>query len=103
MGSNAKVGSVKRKDLSVLTPSIIAKENTKHQTSIFHPSNPNPQNKTVRYRGVRDIGYYNYEKMMDPLEILKFGKKVSYEQKMSQNELLEDHLRQVRNNLMNKS
>ena len=45
----------------------------------YHISNPNPQNKPSKFKGVRDLGYENYEKLMDPSDVIKFGKKVNYE------------------------
>lgn len=46
-------------------------------------SNPNPQRNPVRYKGVRDLGYLAYEKMIDPTDIIKFGKRVNYENKLT--------------------
>jgi hypothetical protein len=39
--SNFKVGSKNKKELSVMTPSLLFADKTK-QTTTFHPSNPNP-------------------------------------------------------------
>ena len=50
----------------------------------LHPSNPNPQqNKPVKFKGVRELGYSSYEKLMDPTDVIKFGKKVTYENKVT--------------------
>ena len=89
--------------LSVVTPSIFTKKSkTNRSSSIFHPSNPNPQKEEKkRYKGVRDIGYHEYERKVDPLDIVKFGKRVSYESKMTQEEVMKDHLNQMRLNIMN--
>lgn len=67
---------------------------------MFHPSNPNPQRTQVRYKGVRDIGYRAYERMIDPTDVIKFGKKVNYEHKMTNAQIMEDHLKQMRQKLM---
>lgn len=60
-------------------------------------SNPNPQRNPVRYKGVRDLGYLAYEKMIDPTDIIKFGKRVNYENKLTSLQVMEDHLNQMRN------
>jgi hypothetical protein len=39
---------------------------------------------------------------MNPLDIVpKFGKKVNYENKMSQHELMQEHLQQMKNKVQN--
>ena len=109
-GSRITVGSVKKRDLSVITPSICKTKFTSTNqpstfNSIFHPSNPNPQqNKQVKFKGVRDLGYSTYERLMDPTDVIKFGKKVSYENKMTNMQVMEEHLKQMRSNFtMNKA
>mmetsp|Transcript_6386 Transcript_6386/g.10350 ORF Transcript_6386/g.10350 Transcript_6386/m.10350 type:complete len:91 (+) Transcript_6386:632-904(+) len=62
----------------------------------FHISNPNPQRYANRFKGVRDIGYRNYEKLIDPTDVVRFGKKVNYESKLSNDEIMQEHLRQMR-------
>jgi hypothetical protein len=54
------VNSIKKKNLSVITPSIKkSRANTFVSTEIksYHIANPNPQNFNQRYKGVREIGY----------------------------------------------
>ena len=46
--------------------------------------------------GVRELGYSNYEKLMDPTDIIRFGKKVNYESKLTSQQVMEEHLRQMR-------
>jgi len=46
-------------------------------------SNPNPQGRDFKYKGVRDVGYSTYSKLMDPTDVIKFGKKVNYETKIT--------------------
>lgn len=91
--------------MSVVTPSIYSKNKNKTilSSSIYHPSNPNPQaeKKKIRYKGIRDLGYTRYEKEVEPTEVIRFGKRVSYETKMSQHEVMEDHLKQMRINILN--
>jgi aspartate oxidase len=38
--------------------------------------------------------------MVDPLDIVKFGKKVSYDTKLNHNEVMEEHLKQMRLNVL---
>jgi len=74
--------------VSVMTPSIglskLRSSSTRHTDNIFHPSNPNPQKSYLKFKGVREIGYKAYEKMIDPTDVIKFGKKVNYENKTTQ-------------------
>ena len=60
--------------------------------NIFHCSNPNPQAKSKGYKGVRDVGYKDYEKLIDPTDVVKFGKKVNYETKLTHDEVMQAHL-----------
>lgn len=68
-----------------MTPSV-AKTRTMSQTSKisgFHMANPNPQGGNARFKGVRDMGYASYEKNIDPTDVIKFGKRVNYENKLT--------------------
>ena len=42
------------------------------------------------------MGYANYQKEIDPTDVIKFGKKVNYETKTSNDQVMEEHLRQMR-------
>ena len=42
------------------------------------------------------MGYKEYEKLVDPTDIVKFGKKVNYESKFNSDMIMEEHLRQMR-------
>jgi hypothetical protein len=42
-------------------------------------ANPNPQGFDAKYKGVREMGYSKYESVVDPTDIVKFGKRVNYE------------------------
>jgi len=42
------------------------------------------------------MGYKEYEKLVDPTDIVKFGKKVNYETKLNSEMVMEEHLRQMR-------
>lgn len=56
-------------------------------------ANPNPQSGNARFRGVRDMGYASYEKNIDPTDVIKFGKRVNYENKLTTDQVMEDHLK----------
>ena len=93
------VSSVRRKDLSVMTPSVTRSRTSSQVTSdqmSFHISNPNPQNFASRFKGVRDVGYKNFERLIDPTDIIKFGKKVDYDNRPSCDAVMQEHLRQMR-------
>jgi hypothetical protein len=42
------------------------------------------------------MGYKEYEKIVDPTDIVRFGKKVNYESKLNSEMVMEEHLRQMR-------
>ena len=46
-------------------------------------ANPNPQPFNQKFKGVRELGYKQYEKLMDPTDVIKFGKKVNYNTKLT--------------------
>ena len=60
-------------------------------------SNPNPQGNNARFRGVGSMGYKKYYDLADKAEgaidLARFGKKVDYSYKVSNNELMEEHLK----------
>jgi hypothetical protein len=62
-------------------------------------ANPNPQGGNARFKGVRDMGYASYEKNIDPTDVIKFGKRVNYENKLTTDQVMEDHLKMMRQNL----
>jgi hypothetical protein len=100
--SRAMVGSRYKKDFSVMTPSLAKTRATSQHTSelrSFHMANPNPQQHQVKFKGVRDLGYSAHEKLVDPTDIVKFGKKVNYESKMNNEQIMEEHLRQMRDKM----
>lgn len=50
--------------------------------SNVHISNPNPQGGKLKFLGIRELGYKDFLKKQNPLDIVsKFGKKVAYDQK----------------------
>lgn len=101
------VYSTLRKELSVITPSIAtfasksgksrAKSylNSRTSSNSFHMANPNPQpdRNQYKYKGIRDVGYNQYSNEMDPTDVIKFGKKVYHGSKMTNEQVMEHHLR----------
>ena len=80
------VNSCYKKDFSVLTPSIAktrAFSTTTSQLKSYHMANPNPQDHAMKFKGPRDLGYKEFEKLADPTDIIRFGKKVNYESKLN--------------------
>lgn len=45
---------------------------------------------------MRDLGYTGFERMIDPTDVIKFGKKVNYETKTTNDQIMEEHLKQMR-------
>ncbi|CDW83282.1 UNKNOWN [Stylonychia lemnae] len=104
------IGSMYRKDLSVRTPSIFSETMSfSHRSSdaeSFHISNPNPQKGKQKFLGVREKGYNSInispEQMstttstFSPQVDFKFGKRVYVDNKMSNKDVLEIHLQQMR-------
>ena len=62
-------------------------------------ANPNPQPFDSKFKGVRELGYHKYESVVDPTDIVKFGKRVNYEQKLTSDVVMEEHLSQMRDKL----
>ncbi len=76
------------------------------QSHSFHMANPNPQNPKRRYKfkGARELGYSICNKESDPTDIVKFGKKAFFGgDKLSNEETMEAHLNQIRQNRESKS
>lgn len=90
--------------MSVVTPSIAKtrapslNNSSKIESKSFHVSNPNPQpwtNETPKYLGPRDLGYKTWEKLYDPTDVIRFGKRVNYEHKLTSQGVMEEHLKQI--------
>ena len=86
--SQAMVNSVFRKDLSVKTPSVAVTSRSRTHASQYsrshHMANPNPQNKDIKYKGIRDVGYnvaLNADAMLQ--DTIRFGKKVNIDKPLS--------------------
>ena len=90
-------------DLTVKTPFTILNAKTMHSNragSIFNISNPNPQNGDLIFKGARDVGYNKFFDGQGPHgEMIKFGKKVDYYKKMTNDQLMQDHLKQIRDKM----
>ena len=104
--------SYNRDELTVMTPkvesraaSFIGRRSFGSRaafSSTFHLSNPNPQVGDNIFKGPRDMGYKKYYESQtdrDMNTVIKFGKKVDYQNKMTNDELMEDHLKQIRDKL----
>ena len=97
--ATSAVHSKRRRELSVLTPSVAKtravsmRSGGSEQPYGFNMSNPNPQNGRFQFKGVREIGYANYEKNIDPTDVIKFGKRVNYENKLTTDQVMEEHLK----------
>ena len=98
--------------ISVITPSVAhfsRATSTDHRN--HHFSNPNPQFTSTRFYGARDknnaspmncnLNIVNDSVLGDPQEIIRFGKRVSIN-RMTNKELLEDHLKEMRQHLIDK-
>ena len=59
-------------------------------------ANPNPQGFEAKFKGVREMGYSKYESVVDPTDIVRFGKRVNYENKLTSDAVMEEHLSQMR-------
>jgi hypothetical protein len=97
--SRVMVNSQYKKDFSVLTPSLAKTRALSSVTSdqrSFHMANPNPQAHVMKYKGVREMGYRDFERLVDPTDVVKFGKKVNYESKLNSEMVMEEHLKQMR-------
>ena len=99
------VSSVQRKDLSVATPSLFSRmrstgRNVLGSSAGFHAANPNPQIGGRPYKGIREMGYDTYLSTADPMqEIMRFGKKVACPSSQTSEQLMQEHLRQMRDKL----
>ena len=96
-GHTKKCSQFSNDELSVKTPFTILNSKTmasNRAASIFNISNPNPQNGDVIFKGARDVGYNKFYEGQPPMnEVVKFGKKVDYYKKMSNDQLMQDHLK----------
>jgi len=45
------------------------------------------------------MGYQTYESVVDPTDIVKFGKRVNYENKVTSDAVMDEHLKQMRDKL----
>ena len=50
----------------------------------------------MKHKGTRELGYKLYESVIDPTDVIKFGKRVNYENKLTQEEVMADHIKQIR-------
>ena len=45
------------------------------------------------------MGYKKYETLVDPTDVVKFGKRVNYESRLTNDAVMEEHLRQMRDKM----
>ena len=45
------------------------------------------------------MGYIDYEKLIDPTDVIRFGKKVNYEKRLTHDEVMKAHLAQMREHM----
>ena len=90
--------------ISVMTPSVAHfSRATSTDYRNFHTSNPNPQGNQSRYAGPRD--QESSKGMSSPdvgADLVRFGKKIAFGGRMTNEELLQDHLREMRQHLIEK-
>ena len=79
---------------SVITPSIAQfSRATTTDYKHYHTSNPNPQDQKPNYFGARDgASESNRSISEDPTDILKFGKRITFGKKVTNEDVLEAHL-----------
>jgi hypothetical protein len=53
----------------------------------------------MKFKGVRDMGYRAYENVVDPTDVVKFGKRGNYENKVTSDAVMDEHLKQMRDKL----
>ena len=59
-------------------------------------SNPNPQIKPNKWKGVRELGYSEFVKEVDPADIIKFGKRCDMSKPLTNEMVMESHLKEMR-------
>ena len=79
---------------SVITPSVAQfSRATSTDYKNYHTSNPNPQgNLRQNFMGPRDQDAKSKSVMEEPGDILKFGKKITFGSKLTNEDVLEAHL-----------
>ena len=80
---------------SVITPSVAQfSRATSTDYKNYHTSNPNPQgNLKQNFMGARDMESSSKSQMgEDPNDILKFGKRITFGKKLTNEDVLEAHL-----------
>lgn len=83
---------------SVITPSLAQFTRATSNGRNFNAANPNPQQAKPSYQGVREMNK-SAEETKKMLETVKFGKKMVFGQMENNHDVLEEHLRQMRNNV----
>lgn len=93
-------------ELTVRTPftNVKSKLRPERLSQTFNMANPNPQNGDWIFKGARDVGYQKFFEGKNPLtDVVRFGKKVDYYSKVTNDQLMQDHLRQIRDKMSHTS
>ena len=82
---------------SVMTPSVaLYSRATSTDYKQYHTSNPNPQAVKPQYYGIRD-NESRSSSVQDPgADIIKFGKRMNFGKQLNNEDVLEEHLAQMR-------
>lgn len=61
----------------------------------FHMANPNPQSYAPKFKGPREVASSTARSgfTLDNIDLLHFGKRVNFGNKLTTKEVLEEHLR----------
>jgi hypothetical protein len=92
--SQGKASEFAKDELTARTPYTNVASKGSRLSHAFNMANPNPQNGDWIFKGARDVGYRKYFEGKNPLtDVVRFGKKVDYYSKVSNDQLMQDHLR----------
>lgn len=87
--------------VSAVTPSVarFSKAARSVDQTSFHMANPNPQNHAPKFKGPREVASSTARSgfTLENIDLLRFGKRVNFGNKLTTNDVLEDHLRQIKN------
>lgn len=99
----SEASDVPSQNFSVMTPSVARfSRATSTDYRNYHMSNPNPQTSSMRFYGPRDMGGANGTITPTESDMIRFGKRVAIGGKLNNDELLQDHLREMRQHLSEK-
>lgn len=81
----------------MITPSVAKFNRVSSSIDVtsYHMANPNPQRAPPKFAGVREASFSAYKTKPANNDLVRFGKRVDFGNKMTSNQLLEAHLRAV--------